>query len=575
VNLTDLQNKRVLVLGAGKSGIASCRFLVGKAKEVFLSESKIVSEILKEEIGRLQDKGLKFEERKNSEEFLDSADLVIVSPGISPGSEIVKKLFVKNIPIISEVELASYFIKKPIIAVTGTNGKTTTTSLITHLINSSGTKKAIACGNIGLPMIEALNRNIDVDYYVLEISSYQMFHSPTLSPYIAIFMNLTPDHLDWHGGLENYIAAKRKLFSQQKYNSFSIFNYLDPIVKDTKTKGKLIYFSSSLKSRSDLEGLENIAFFDGESLNIKFENKISRIIDKNDLKILGLHNIENALASIAVLKILGIKDILLSSGLKSFMGVEHRIEFVDEIKGKKFYNDSKATNPEATIKAVEAFDLDKKITLILGGRDKNTDITKMVDLIKKKVGEVILLGEAKGRFRSELEKKSYNKIKEVKNLEILKELKEKFPTSTQQQVQQSIEKGLIKLKEKLQLMPLKDQEKVSNYLEKVQGTIEKKMDIINDVKNSLPSNSTLKQKVEALKEKLQNNPTIQQKYDDCVCTMEVNPVCGADGKTYGNPCKAKCLNIAIIKQGSCGGKATTTQNTINDDRVPENATTTN
>jgi UDP-N-acetylmuramoylalanine--D-glutamate ligase len=417
VNLTDLQNKRVLVLGAGKSGVASCRFLVGKAKEVFLSESKIVSEILKEEIGRLQEKGLKFEEGNNSEEFLDSADLVIISPGISPSSEIVKKLSAKNIPIISEVELASYFIKTPIIAVTGTNGKTTTTTLIAHLINSTDTKKAIACGNIGLPMIEVLNRNLNVDYCVLEISSYQMFYSPTLSPYIAVFLNLTPDHLEWHEGLENYMAAKKKLFHQQKFNSYSILNYLDPVVKDIKTAGKLIYFSSFLKSRSDLEGFENFSFFDGESLNIKYENKISRIIDKSDLKILGLHNIENALASISVLKILGIKDILLSSGLKSFMGVEHRIEFVDEIKGIKFYNDSKATNPEATIKAVEAFDSDRKITLILGGRDKNTDISEMVDLIKKKVGEVILLGEAKDRFRSELEKKSYNKIKEVKDLD--------------------------------------------------------------------------------------------------------------------------------------------------------------
>lgn len=409
MDLKELKSKNVLILGAGKTGIASARFLLDKCLSVSLSESNKLPDLFKNEIESLEEKGLKTEFGKNSDEFISKSDLIVISPGISPNTDIVKKITSLKKPIISDIELASYFIDKPIISITGTNGKTTVTSLITHLINSSG-KKAISCGNIGKPLIEAVNEN--VDYFVLEISSYQAYYSPTLSSYIAVLTNITPDHLEWHGGFENYVLAKKQLFLQQKENSWAVLNYLDPIAKNLKTKGNQFYFSSSnLKLADD----SHFAFFDGENL---IDSRLGSIVEKSELKILGLHNVENVLASIAVVSILGIDKEKISNGLRSFEGVEHRIEFVKEVSGKSFYNDSKATNPEATIKAIQAFGLEnnKKITLILGGRDKNTDLSEMIESIKKHVSEVILFGEAKERFQKEIEKKSYDKLKIVKDL---------------------------------------------------------------------------------------------------------------------------------------------------------------
>ena len=214
MDLKELKKKNVLVLGAGKTGIACASFLLDKANKVLLSDNQEQSFNLP---------GVEVEFKKHSDEFINKADLIIISPGISPFSKIVKKINSLSIPIISEIELAKSFTNKPIIAVTGTNGKTTTTSLITHLINNSG-KKAISCGNIGKPFIEVINHGLDVDFYVLEISSFQIFYSPTLSCNIAVCLNIAADHLDWHGNLDNYIETKKKLFLQQKSNSWAVLN---------------------------------------------------------------------------------------------------------------------------------------------------------------------------------------------------------------------------------------------------------------------------------------------------------------------------------------------------------------
>ena len=414
--IKDLKKKNVLILGAGKTGLATAFFLIGKVKNILLSERGYEKENIKNQIAALKNAGVKVEFEQNSENFISQADLVVISPGISPYSEIVKKITAKHLSIISDIELAQYFSNTPIIAVTGKNGKTTTTSLITHLINNSG-KKAIACGNIGNPLIEIIknNEDKDIDYFVLEISSFQIFYSPTLSPEIAICLNITPDHLDWHGNMENYIAAKKKLFLQQNKNSWAILNFSDNVLKDFNLKNKILYFSSEIKDSDVLKKHSYFAFFENNYLKIKQNDNIQELINKNDLRILGLHNIENALAAIACAKIIDVNNDAIKDGLKTFQGVEHRLEFIKKANNKAYYNDSKATNPEATIKAIEAFK-GKKITLILGGKDKNTSLEQMIKTIKENVDEVILFGEAKDRFLSELNKNSYNKVKIVTDL---------------------------------------------------------------------------------------------------------------------------------------------------------------
>ncbi|MBI3590366.1 MAG: UDP-N-acetylmuramoyl-L-alanine--D-glutamate ligase [Candidatus Melainabacteria bacterium] len=418
MNIEDLKKKTVLVLGAGRTGIASANFLLDKAKKVLLSESKEQTSELQHKIQNLTLQGVEIEFKKNSDGFINKADLVIISPGISPHSDIVKKINLLKTEIISDIELAKSFTKIPIIAVTGTNGKTTTTSLITHLINNSG-KKAVSCGNIGKPLIEIINENKNApDYYVLEISSFQIYYSPTLSCKIAVCLNITPDHLDWHGDFNHYFQTKEKLFLQQDKDSWAILNYNDDLLRNIKTISNKFYFSSSLSDKAAINPFSHFAYLEDEYLRVKEGNKNYQIINKNELRILGSHNIENALASIAVSKIINLNNNDLQLGLKSFEGVEHRLEYARSFKGKDFYNDSKATNPEATVKAIEALGqkTGKKITLILGGRDKKTNLNEMLNAIKKHISEVILFGEAKERFKQELDKNNYKEVTIVNDL---------------------------------------------------------------------------------------------------------------------------------------------------------------
>ena len=414
----DLKNKTVLILGAGKTGISSALFLLDKAKKILLSESKNLSKEIEDKIELLRKSGVETEFGQNSDSFINKADLVIISPGISPQSEIVKKINSKNISIISDIELASYFTKKPIIAVTGTNGKTTTTSLITHLINSSG-KKAISCGNIGKPFIEAVNEDKgNLDYFILEISSFQIYYSPHLSCDIAVCLNITPDHLDWHIKFDDYIKTKEKLFLQQNKKAWSVLNYSDKILKSFSPDTNRFYFSYKKPDKYTLEIFPRFAFCENGDLFIKDCDKIYKLINKNELNLLGTHNIENTLAASIATKIINIDYNSIIKGLKSFKGVEHRLEYVKETKNKTFYNDSKATNPEATIKAIEAISeiKNKNITLILGGKDKKTNLNEMINTIKNHVSEVILYGEAKERFQNELDKNSFKKLIIVNDL---------------------------------------------------------------------------------------------------------------------------------------------------------------
>ncbi|MBI1858331.1 MAG: UDP-N-acetylmuramoyl-L-alanine--D-glutamate ligase [Candidatus Melainabacteria bacterium] len=348
MNPKELSTKTVLILGAGKTGISAAQFLLDKANKILLSDAGNIDTIYEHEVSSLKKNGVEVETNKNSEGFLNQADLIIVSPGISPFTKIIQAAQAKNIPTVSDIELASYFTNKPLICITGTNGKTTTTSLITHILNKNNIS-TLCCGNIGTPIFNAIKSKKDFQYLVIEVSSYQIFYSPTLSAYISVCLNITPDHLDWHKSFDHYISSKKKLFDNQKKDSWAILNATDSILKNFHPKNNIFYFTTTA---DNLENYDHIAFFEDSYLKIKYKNNIESIIHKDKLNIFGMHNIENTLASIAVSRILDIKSV--QDSLTSFQGVEHRLERTKSIGEKEFYNDSKATNPESTIKAIEA-----------------------------------------------------------------------------------------------------------------------------------------------------------------------------------------------------------------------------
>jgi UDP-N-acetylmuramoylalanine--D-glutamate ligase len=381
INLAD---KKVTIFGMARSGIAAAKRLNLLGAKVMITEVKPDLQIDLD----LEKSGISFEFGGHSEGAIDT-DLIIVSPGIHLDIPILKKAKKKKIPIISEIEMAYRLLKKPIIAVTGTNGKTTTTILIGEMLKAGGKKVAVA-GNIGNPLIAV--DDTDLDYIVAEISSYQLESIKEFRPKISVVLNIQEDHLERHHTLENYIKQKEKVFINQQGDDYLVYNKDDSAVVEMakKAKAKLVPFSKS----------------DSTIITLKPES----------IKIPGRHNLENALAAAQVVGLCGVDKKVVLQVLKEFPGVEHRIEFVSTIKGIKFYNDSKATNPDSTLVALDTFE-GKGIVLILGGKDKGVSLDKLCQKVKKLVKKVILVGESRERFKAELLNAEFNDIKMVVSFE--------------------------------------------------------------------------------------------------------------------------------------------------------------
>ncbi len=405
----DWSNKKVLVLGLGRSGISAAEYLSSKNASVMLSESAESSESKLKEAEKLKALGVEIEFGGHSQKALDFSDLVVASPGISPSSEIIARLNKMGKRVICDVELAFSETKIPIIGVTGTNGKSTTTALISHILQTAG-HKAPACGNFGAPVLYELEQN--PDFLVVEISSYQLHYCDSLSPRVAVWTNLTPDHIEWHGNLANYIESKEKLFSKQGSNSYAILNADDPIVSEFRPNSEIFQFSVA----STLDAQVQCAFMQYDFLVYRVSGRTQILCHKDDLKIIGKHNLENALAAVSVAAVLGIETEKIVEALKTFPGLEHRLEYVDTVAGVKYYNDSKGTNPNSTIKALEAFG-SQQIVLIAGGKDKHTPIEDLVQCIRKHASDVILLGEARERFNKALTESGYKNIQIVQSME--------------------------------------------------------------------------------------------------------------------------------------------------------------
>lgn len=394
----DWNDKKVLILGFSVSGKAAAEYLAGKNCSVFITEKRDEKPEDKTDIEKLQNLGAEIEFGGHSKEFLSDVDLAVTSPSLPLDSELYLTLKNNGVEIISEPDIAYLDSNTPFIAITGTNGKTTTTALVSHILSTQF--KALACGNIGKPPVSLINDN--PDYFVCEISSYQAIHSKYLTPKIACWTNFTPDHITWHGTVENYFDAKAQLFKSPEY---AILNAKDE---------KLLEFSKTCGGKVFLfdEETENSSYIKNDA--IYFNNE--KIIDLKDCSLVGHHNYQNIMCGVIIAKLVGITNENIKSAIMSFRAPEHRLEKVRELDGITFYNDSKATNPEAAIVAIDSFN-NKNVVLIAGGRDKLTDLTEFCNSVKSHITTVELIGEATERFEKELKTNGFDNIIKEQTLE--------------------------------------------------------------------------------------------------------------------------------------------------------------
>lgn len=402
----DLKDKKVLVLGFSKSGISAGKFLAQSGAKVYITEFREEKPEDRENIDELTDLGINIEFGGHSDEFINGSDFAVTSPGIPPKSEIMQKLKNSGIKVISEIELAYLNTEKPFIAITGTNGKTTTTALTAHILSSK--YKAIPCGNYGKPPCDLLND--DLDYFVCECSSFQLEYSPTFKPKGAIFTNLTPDHIDWHGGIENYFKAKAKIFVGEQTPEYSILNAKDERLAEFSKKcgGKVFLF--------DGETGENCSYIKNNAIYYRENGKEELIITLKDCPLIGRHNYQNVMCSLIVAKKENVPTDVIRERIMSFKVPEHRMEKFATVGKTVFYNDSKATNPEASLVAINSFN-NCDVSLIAGGRDKNTDLKEFCEAVKKHIKSVILIGEATERFEENLISNGFKNIIKEKTMQ--------------------------------------------------------------------------------------------------------------------------------------------------------------
>ncbi|HMU97568.1 MAG TPA: UDP-N-acetylmuramoyl-L-alanine--D-glutamate ligase [Chitinophagales bacterium] len=376
-------NRNIVILGSGESGVGAAILAQKQGYGVFVSDFGTIKEVYKLELNK---RNIEFEEGQHSEEKILAADIIIKSPGIPDKAPIIKKIKEKQIEIISEIEFAYRFTKAKIIAITGSNGKTTTTSLVYHILKNAGLNVGLG-GNIGDSFAKQVAEE-DKEYFVLEISSFQLDNCTTFKPHIAILTNITEDHLDRYDyKFENYISSKFSIAKNQTEDDFFIYCLDDEVSKkylnQFDIKAKLIPFSYYQK-------LEEGGYIEDKNLIINI-NKNKFTMPTNELALQGIHNTYNSLAAGIGAKLFNVRNEKIRDSFQDFKSLEHRLEFVATVKGVDFINDSKATNVNSTWYALES--MIKPTVLILGGVDKGNDYTLIKDLVKEKVKAIICLGK--------------------------------------------------------------------------------------------------------------------------------------------------------------------------------------
>ncbi|MGT2907122.1 UDP-N-acetylmuramoyl-L-alanine--D-glutamate ligase [Streptococcus dentiloxodontae] len=389
-SLTQLENKKVLVLGLAKSGEAASRLLAKLGAIVTVNDGKPFDE--NPSAQALLEEGIKVICGSHPIELLDEDfELLVKNPGIRYDNPMVMGALEKGIPVWTEVELAYLVSEAPIIGITGSNGKTTTTTMIAEVLNAAG-QSALLSGNIGFPASEVVQEATAADTLVMELSSFQLMGVDRFHPHIAVITNLMPTHIDYHGTFEDYVAAKWNLQNHMTAEDFVVLNFNQDLAKKlaAQTQATVVPFSTTEKV--DGAYLENgVLYFKGES-----------VMQAQEIGVPGSHNIENALATIAVAKLSGVSNDTIRTTLSAFGGVKHRLQYVTEIDGVVFYNDSKSTNILATQKALSGFD-NSKVILIAGGLDRGNEFDELVPDITG-LKEMVILGESAVRVKRAADK---------------------------------------------------------------------------------------------------------------------------------------------------------------------------
>jgi UDP-N-acetylmuramoylalanine--D-glutamate ligase len=392
-SLMELNGKRTLVVGLGKSGVASALFMKAHGARVTVSDTKSGDE-LRNEIPVLLDHGITVETGGHGERTFRGQDLIVVSPGVPVDAPPLVQARSLGETVIGEIELAAQFLPGPIVAITGSNGKTTTTTLTGEIMAAAGLPTLVG-GNIGTPAISLAERAKPDTIVVLEISSFQLETIKTFRPKIAVVLNVTPDHLDRHRTFEIYTNAKARIFENQQGSDFAVLNADDPTCEamGARTRAQVFWFSRQKEVQQGAWVRDgNVVFRDAKGQR--------EILQTSEIPLKGAHNLENVLAAVSASALMGCAPDKIRQAVHDFKAVEHRLEFVASIAGVDYYNDSKATNVDATIKALESFPAN--IHLILGGKDKGSDYTVLNDLIRQRVKRIYTIGAAAAKIESQV-----------------------------------------------------------------------------------------------------------------------------------------------------------------------------
>jgi UDP-N-acetylmuramoylalanine--D-glutamate ligase len=383
----ELKGKKVLVVGLGKSGLATALFLRRRGAQVTVSDVRS-ADALARDIPALLEEGIMVETGGHGLLTFRRQDLIVVSPGVPMDTPELVQVMKFGLPVMGELELASRFLKGKTLAITGSNGKTTTTTLCGEIL-AEGNLSVQVGGNIGVPVIALVDESRDDGWSVLEVSSFQLETTEQFHPQIAVILNITPDHLDRHGNFENYMAAKERIFANQTAEDALVLNADDDAASRcaARAKSRIFWFS---RTRIVRQG----AFVHEEAILFREteQSKPELVMEISSIPLKGEHNVENVLAAVCAARLAGVAAETIRCAVEKFHAVEHRLEFVATIEGVDYYNDSKATNVDAAMKAIAAFP--KDIHLILGGKDKNSNYTLMRPLLEERVKAVYTIGSA-------------------------------------------------------------------------------------------------------------------------------------------------------------------------------------